>query len=194
MYCKRYICLWDFISVLIFGVGLMCVCKLNALCDECCTWRTKCKYPGKTSIRAGSGMGAGLLTKGQPVIVVPPPKCESLEVRCQEVAVWEWANELTEACLEVDCDMVCANVGVLLVVQVCLGSLWVWVGWVSVRRALPRKRGKGRRGLWWRMRGRGQVRVGVGVAQMTGLREGVTGTMMAVMRMGVMMMPLLWSI
>src|SRR5258708_3417199 len=37
--------------------------------------------------------------------------------------------------------------------QVCLGSLWVWVGQVSVRRALPRKRGKGRRGRWWRMRG-----------------------------------------
>src|SRR5258707_1462953 len=75
-----------------------------------------------------------------------------------------------------------------------LGSLWVWVGQVSMRRVLPRKRGKGRRGLWRRMRGR-EWRGGgrVGVAQMTGLREGGTGMMMAGMRIGVMMMvPLTW--
>ena len=72
--------------MLIFGVGLMCVCKLNASCDECHAWRMKCEYPGKTSIGvgsgvgAGSGMGAGSLTKGWPVIVIPPPKHESLEV------------------------------------------------------------------------------------------------------------------
>src|SRR5258707_6779125 len=139
----------------------MCVRKPNASCDECRTWRTKCEYPGKTNVRVGSGAGAGSPTKGQPVIVVPPPKCESLEVWHQEVTVWEQANELAEAHLEVDRDMVCtmrdltcamgrANVGVLSVAGACLGSLWVWVGWVSVRRVLPRKRGKGRRGLWQR--------------------------------------------
>src|SRR5258705_3925520 len=109
-----------------FGIGLVCVRKLNASCDECCAQRTKCEYPGKTNVGVGSGVGAGLPTKGQPVIVIPPPKCESLEVRCQEVAVREQANELAEACLEVDHDMVCAmhdltcamgcaNMGVLLV-------------------------------------------------------------------------------
>src|SRR5258708_32448878 len=112
--------------MLIFGIGLVCVCKPNASCDECCAQRTKCEYPGKTNVGVGSGVGAGLPTKGQPVIVIPPPKCESLEVRCQEVAVREQANELAEACLEVDHDMVCAmhdltcamgcaNMGVLLV-------------------------------------------------------------------------------
>src|SRR5260221_6404338 len=104
----------------------MCVRKPNALCDECHTRRMKCEYPGKTNIGVGSGVGAGAPTKGRPVVVVPPPKRESLEVWHQEVAVWEWANELTEVHLEVDRDMVCAmcdltcamgraNVGVLLV-------------------------------------------------------------------------------
>src|SRR5258708_16902506 len=93
--------------MLIFGIGLVCVCKPNALCDECCTRRMKCKYPGKTNVGAGSGVGAGSLTKGRPVVVVPPPKCESLEVWRQEVAVREQANELTEVRLEVGVDMVC---------------------------------------------------------------------------------------
>src|SRR6266436_8265104 len=93
--------------MLIFGVGLMCVRKPNASCDECCAQRTKCEYPGKTNVGAGSGAGAGLPTKGRPVVVVPP-KRESLEVRHQEVAVREQANELAEVRLEVDRDMVCA--------------------------------------------------------------------------------------
>src|SRR5258707_2317729 len=112
--------------MLIFGVGLVCVCKPNASCDECHARRMKCEYPGKTNVGVGSGAGAGSPTKGRPVIVVPPPKHESLEVWCQEVTVQEWANELAEARLEVDCDMVCAmhdltrtmghvNVGVLSV-------------------------------------------------------------------------------
>ena len=63
-----------------FGIGLVCVRKLNASCDECCAQRTKCEYPGKTNVGVGSGVGAGLPTKGRPVIVVPPPKRESLEV------------------------------------------------------------------------------------------------------------------
>src|SRR5260221_13135594 len=53
----------------VFGIGLVCVCKLNALC----------KYPGKTNVGAGSGTGAGLLTKGRPVIVIPPSKHEGCE-------------------------------------------------------------------------------------------------------------------
>src|SRR5258708_5140865 len=104
----------------------MCVRKPNALCDECRAWRMKCEYPGKTNVGAGSGVGAGSLTKGQPVVVIPPPKCESLEVQHQEVMVWEWANELAEVRLEVDRNMVCTmcdlthamgrtNVGVLSV-------------------------------------------------------------------------------
>src|SRR5258707_3488459 len=113
--------------MLILGIGLMCVRKPNALCNKCRARRTKCKFPGKTNIGAGSGMGAGSPTKGRPVIVVPPPKHKSLEVRHQEVAVQERVNELTEAHLEVDHDMVCAmrnlthtmghvNMGILSVV------------------------------------------------------------------------------
>src|SRR6266436_2225893 len=115
--------------MLIFGVGLMCVRKLNASCNKGHTRRMKCEYPGKTNVGAGSGTGAGSPTKGRPVIVVPPPKCESLEVQHQEVAVWEWVNELAEVCLEVDHNMVCTmcdltcvmghvNMGVLSVVGV----------------------------------------------------------------------------
>src|SRR5258708_10038997 len=88
--------------MLIFGIGLVCVRKPNASCDECRTRRTKCEYPGKTNV------GAGSPTKGRPIVVVPPPKHESLEVRHQEVAVREQANELAEVRLEVDHDMVCA--------------------------------------------------------------------------------------
>src|SRR5260221_13367230 len=129
---------------MIFGVGLMCVHKPNASCNECRAWRTKCEYPGKTNIRVGSGMGAGSPTKGRRVIVVPPPKCKSLEVWHQEVAVWEQANELAEACLEVDHDMVCAmrdltcamgraNMGVLSVVGVGAPGVSVGVGWSGER-------------------------------------------------------------
>ena len=111
--------------MLILGIGLICVCKPNASCDKCHDQKMKCKYPGKTSIRVGSGMGAGSPTKGWPIIVVPSPKHKSLEVQCQEVTVWEQANELAEAHLKVDCNMVCAmcnlthimghtNMGVLL--------------------------------------------------------------------------------
>ena len=45
--------------MLILGIGLMCVCKLNASCNEYHAWRMKCEYPGKTNIRVGSGAGAG---------------------------------------------------------------------------------------------------------------------------------------
>src|SRR5258707_1242619 len=126
--------------MLIFGVGLVCVCKPNASCNECHAQRMKCEYPGKTNVGAGSGTGAGSPTKGQPVIVIPPPKHESLEVRRQEVAVRERANELAEAHLEVDHDMVCAmrdltramgrvNMGVLSVAGAGAPGVSVGVGW-----------------------------------------------------------------
>src|SRR5260221_1552051 len=134
----------------------MCVRKLNASCDKCCTQRMKCEYPGKTNVGAGSGTGAGSLTKGRPVIVVPPPKCKSLEVRHQEVMVREQANELAEACLEVDHDMVCAmcnlthamgcmNVGVLSVVGVGVPGVSVGVGWSGEHEeGASKEKGKGK--------------------------------------------------
>src|SRR5258708_4772947 len=194
--------------MLIFGIGLVCVHKPNALCDGCHARRTKCEYPGKTSIRVGSGVGAGLPTKGQPVSVVPPPKCESSEVQHQEVTVWEQANELTEAHLEVDCDMVCAmhdlthamghaNVGVLSVAGVGAPGVSMGVGWSGEHeegtskdkgkgkeRTVAEDEGEGVEGV-----GEGGGWVGCGGAWMTGLRGGVTGMMMVVM-----MMPLPWSI
>ena len=88
------------------GIGLMCVRKLNALCDACHDQKMKCEYPGKSGIRMGSGVGVGSPMKGQPIIIVPSPKCKSLEVWCQEIVVQEWVNKLAEAHLEVDCDMV----------------------------------------------------------------------------------------
>src|SRR5258708_6875365 len=142
--------------VLILGVGLVCIHKLNASCDECCARRTKCKYPGKTNVGAGSGAGAGSPTKGRPIVVVPPPKCESLEVRHQEVAVREWANELAEVRLEVDRDMVCAmrdlthamghaNVGVLSVVGAGAPGVSVGVGWSGEREeGASKEKGKGK--------------------------------------------------
>ena len=142
--------------MLIFGVGLVCVRKPNASCDECRARRMKWEYPGKTNVRAGSGAGAGSPTKGQPVIVVPPPKRESLEVRCQEVAVWERANELTEAHLEVDRNMVCAmrdltrtmgrmNMGVLSVAGAGAPGVSMGVGWSGEREeGASKEKGKGK--------------------------------------------------
>src|SRR5258708_17228695 len=142
--------------MLMFGIGLVCVHKVNALCDECRAERTKCKYPGKTNGGAGSGTGAGSLTKGWRVIVIPPPKHESLEVRHQEVMVWEWVNELTEACLEVDCNMVCAmhdltcamghvNVGVLSVVGAGVPGVSMGVGWLGeCEEGASKGKGKGK--------------------------------------------------
>ncbi len=164
-----------------------------------CKPNASCEYPGKTNIRAGSGVGAGLPTKGWPVIVVPPPKCESLEVRCQEVAVREWVNELAEAHLEVDCNMVCTmcdltctmghtNVGILSVVGVGAPGVSMGVGWSGeCEEGTSKEKGKGKERAV-------ADDEGEGAAWTTGLREGVTGTMMAVMRMVVMMMALLWSI
>src|SRR6266436_3696404 len=134
----------------------VCVHKPNASCDECRARRTKCEYPGKTNVGAGSGMGAGLPTKGRPVIVVPPPKCESLEVRHQEVAVWEQANELAEVHIEVDCDMVCTMrnlthamghtiMGILSVVGAGVPGVSVGVGWSGeCEEGASKEKGKGK--------------------------------------------------
>src|SRR5258708_20226936 len=103
---ERYTVFVTFIFILMAGIGLMCICKLNASCDACCDWKMKWEYPGKSGIRARSGTGASSPMKGQPVIIIPSPKHESLEAQHQEIAVQEWANELTEAHLDMDHDMV----------------------------------------------------------------------------------------
>ncbi len=83
---ERYAIFVTFVFVLMVGIGLMCVHKPNASCDACCDWKMKCEYPGKSGVRAGSGAGVSSCTgtsspmKGQPVIIVPSPKHESLEV------------------------------------------------------------------------------------------------------------------
>src|SRR5258708_18160390 len=111
---KRYAVFVTFIFILMVGVGLMCIHKPNALCDACRDQKMKCEYPGKSGIGVGSGAGAssgtGMSspTKGQPIVIVPSPKHESLEVQHQEIAVWEQVNELAEAHLDMDCDMVYA--------------------------------------------------------------------------------------
>src|SRR5258708_5826281 len=136
--------------MLIFGIGLVCVHKPNALCDECRARRTKCEYPGKTNIRAGSP------TKGWPIVVVPPPKCESLEVRHQEVVVREQANELAEAHLEVDRNMVCTmhdltcamghvNMGILSVAGAGGPGVSMGVGWSGEHEeGASKEKGKGK--------------------------------------------------
>ncbi len=86
VHCERYAVFVTFIFILMVGIGLMCIRKPNASCDACHDQKMKCEYPGKSGIRAGSGAGASSgvgtnsPTKGQPIIVVPSPKCESLEV------------------------------------------------------------------------------------------------------------------
>src|SRR5258708_32882656 len=62
----------------------------------------KCEWPGKS---AKPSTSMSLPTRDWPVVLVPAPKWESLEVRRQEITVQEWANELAEACLEVNCKM-----------------------------------------------------------------------------------------
>src|SRR6266436_4411323 len=110
VHCKRYAVFVTFIFILMVGIGLVCIHKPNTSCDACHDWKTKCEYPGKSGIGAGvsSGTGTSSPMKGRPIIVVPSPKHESLEVRCQEITVREQANELTEVHLDVDCDMVYA--------------------------------------------------------------------------------------
>src|SRR6266436_4179793 len=99
VHCERYAIFVTFVFILMVGIGLVCVCKPNTLCDACRDQKTKCEYPGKSGIRVGSGAGAssgmGMSSpmKGRPVIVIPSPKHESLEVRCQEIVVLEWVND-----------------------------------------------------------------------------------------------------
>ncbi len=57
VHCERYAVFVTFIFILMVGIGLMCIHKPNALCDACHDWKTKCKYPGKSGVGAGSGAG-----------------------------------------------------------------------------------------------------------------------------------------
>ena len=63
----------------------------------------KCEWPGKS---AKPSTSVSLPTRDQPVVLVPAPKWESLEVHCQEITVCEQVNKLTEVHLEVDHKMV----------------------------------------------------------------------------------------
>ena len=58
MHCERYTVFVTFIFILMVGIGLMCIHKLNALCNACHDQKMKCKYPGKSGVGAGSGVGA----------------------------------------------------------------------------------------------------------------------------------------
>ena len=108
----------------------------------------------------------------------------------------EWVNELAEVHLEVDHNMVCAmghaNVGVLSVAGAGVPGVSMGVGWLGEHEeGTSKEKGKGKERAEVEDEGAGE---GVGVAQMAGLREEGTGKAMAVVRMVVMMMPLMWSI
>ena len=104
----------------------------------------------------------------------------------------ERANELTEAHLEVDRDMVCtmcdltrtmgcANMGILSVAGAGAPGVSVGVGWLGeCEEGTAKEKGKGKERTVVEDEGEGV--------------EGVTGMMMVVMRMVVMMMALPWSI
>src|SRR5258708_3819815 len=146
--------------------------------------------------------------KSQPIVVIPSPKHESLEVQHQEITVQEWANDLTEACLKVDHDVVHtmhdltnamghASVGGLAgsgtggwAAGVSMG-----VGWSGECEGGASK-GKGRGRSKLRQRGReemqrGQAMAEVGVMMvdlMIGLAEEVMGAMGVVVAMMMMRM------
>ncbi len=67
---KRYAVFVTFVFILMVGVGLVCIHKLNASCNACHDQKMKCEYPGKSGIRMGSGTGVGSPMKGQPIIVI----------------------------------------------------------------------------------------------------------------------------
>ena len=92
----------------------------------------------------------------QPVVIIPQPWCESLEVCHQGIAMWEWANELTEAWLKVDCDMVHAMCKLANAMShVCVGGPVglansgqavedsEGVGWLGEGRGASKGKGKG---------------------------------------------------
>src|SRR5258708_27210324 len=63
----------------------------------------KCEWPSKS---AKPSTSVSLPTRDQPIVLVPTPKQESLEVRHQEITVQEQVNELAEVHLKVDHEMV----------------------------------------------------------------------------------------
>ena len=87
------------------GIGIVCVRKPDQACDLCCACKMKCEWPSKS---AKPSTSMSLPTRDWPIVLVPAPKWESLEVCCQEITVQEWVNELAEAHLEVDHKMVIA--------------------------------------------------------------------------------------
>src|SRR5258708_5986018 len=99
----------------------------------------KCKWPGKSAKPSTSTSSP---TRDRPVVLVPTPKQESLEVCHQEIMVWEQANELAEVRLKVDHKMVtamwnltdamgCSGVGSLTCSGV--GGISVGVDWPGER-------------------------------------------------------------
>ena len=66
----------------------MCIHKPDQACNLCHVRKTKCEWPSKS---AKPSTSASSPTRDRPVVLVPTPKWESLEVR-----------------LEVDCEMVVA--------------------------------------------------------------------------------------
>ena len=80
-------------------VGLRCVCKPNAWCDECRVKKTRCDYPCPL-------VNVAAPSTSQSSVNVPRPQCKSLEVQHQGIAVWVRANELEEAWLKVDHSMI----------------------------------------------------------------------------------------
>src|SRR5258708_8640420 len=128
----------------------------------------KWEWPGK-SAKASPSVSSP--PRDQPVVLVPAPKQESLEVNCEEIAVWEQVNELAEVCLKVNCKMVITMQN-LMDAMGCLGVgsstcsragfLWAWIGLVSVKGPALWTRGKGR---WWR---RGTLRMGTGQMMVVG--------------------------
>src|SRR5258708_9253037 len=171
VHCERYTIFVTFVFILMVGIGLMCVCKPNALCDACHDQKTKCEYPGKSGVRAGSGAGVSSGTgmsspmKGRPVVIIPSPKLESLEVQHQEIAVWEWVNELTEACLNMHHNMVhamhdfadtmdCASVGgsAGLSAGGQMAGVSVGMGWLG-RSDRGISKGKGKEKEWSEVEG-----------------------------------------
>ena len=87
------------LSPLMVCIGLRCVRKPNAQCDECHIKKTRCDYP-----RPSVNVAAPSMSRSG--VNVPQPWHKSLEVQCQGIAAQVRVNELEEAQLEVDRSMV----------------------------------------------------------------------------------------
>src|SRR5258708_6380562 len=95
----------------------------------------KCEWPGKS---AKPSTSASSPTRDWPVVLVPAPKWESLEVCRQEIAVGEWVNKLVGAHLGVVCDRVIARWNLRDAMGhggggswICFGGVWGGYGFVE---------------------------------------------------------------